>query len=87
MSAGLAGIGWPDIKVSTAIYCHNLAIKLHSSRVTYNTHNSSAFVDPIITSSTVINKGHGQQYNAKKSPWSGGNLGVNQKGTKKRNKL
>lgn len=86
--AGPAGIGWPDIKVSATIYYYNLGIKLKLlSRVSYNTYNSSAFVDPIITSSTVINKGQGQQYNATKSACSGGRLAVNQNGTRKRNNL
>ena len=86
--AGPAGIGWSDIKVSATIYYYNLAITLKLlSTVTYNKHNSSAFVDPIIASSTVINKDQGQQHNAKKSPWSGGRLGVNQKGTRKRNNV
>lgn len=74
--------------MSATIYYYNLAIKLKLlSTVTYNRDNSSAFVDPIITSSTVINKGQGQQYNAKKLLWSGERLGVNQKGTRKRNNL
>lgn len=81
-------IGWPDIKVSATIYYYNLAIKLKLSlTVTYNEYNSSAFVDPIIARSTVINKGQGQQHNAKKLKWSGGSLGVNQKGTRKRNNM
>lgn len=86
--AGPAGIGWPDIKVSATIYYYNLGIKLKLlSRVTYNKYNSSAFVDPIIARSTVINKQQGQQYNAKKLTWNGGRLGVNQNGTRKRNNL
>lgn len=65
--AGPVGIGWPDIKVSATIYYYNLAIKLKLlSTVTYNKYSSSAFVDPIITSSRVINKSQGQQHNAQK---------------------
>lgn len=82
------GIGWLDIKVSATIYYYNLAIKLKLlSRMTYNKYSSSAFADPIIASSRVINKGQRQQHNAKKRTWSGGRLSVNQKSNRKRNNL
>lgn len=81
--AGPAAIGWSDIKVSATIYYYNLAIKLNLlSTVTYTKYNSSAFVDPMIARGTVINKGQGQQYKAKKSTWYGGRLAVNQNGTR-----
>lgn len=86
--AAPAGIGWPDIKVSPTIYYYNLAIKLKLlSTETHSKYKSSAFMDPIISSRTVINNSQGQQYNANTSTWSGGRLGVNQKGTRKRNNL
>lgn len=83
--AGPAAIGRSDIKVSATIYYYNLAIKLNLlSTVTYTKYNSSTFVDPMIARGTVINKGQGQQYKAKKSTWYGGRLVVNQNGTRMR---
>lgn len=71
--------------MSATIYYYNLAIKLKLlSTVTYTKDNSSAFVDPIIARSTVINKEQGQQYKAKKSTCYGGRLAVNQNGTRMR---